>query len=85
MSAPFSRDPRVIYLAPKCCYTDGEGRQWCEDNAWPCSDCPDPKNASATKYFLGTDRAECDAAPVTFHCVACGGETEHRSDCPMGP
>ncbi len=52
----FSNDPRVIYLAPKCCYTDGEGRayarEWCEDNAWPCADCPDPANARVAMYRL---------------------------------
>ena len=66
---PFSDDPRIIYLAPACCYTDGEGRQWCEDNVWPCRDCPDPKMARVAKYILGTqipgpgheDRAEHDA------------------------
>lgn len=68
----FSNDPRVIYLAPKCCYADGERRQWREENVWPCSDCPEPKNARVAKYFLGTqipgpgheDRAEYEADPV---------------------
>ena len=68
-SAPYSSDPRVIYLAPRCCYTDGEGRQWCEDNVWPCSDCPDPTKARVARYHLGgqipgpghEDRAEFDA------------------------
>ena len=50
--APHSSDPRVIYLAPRCCYAGGEGRMWCEDAVWPCSDCPDPKNARVAKYYL---------------------------------
>jgi hypothetical protein len=52
-AASHSSDPRVIYLAPRCCYSDGEGRQWCEDNVWPCSDCPDRANARVAKYYLG--------------------------------
>ncbi len=56
MTAKFSNDPRVIYLAPKCCYTDQAGREyareWCEDNAWPCMDCPDPRNARVPMYRL---------------------------------
>ena len=70
--APYSADPRVIYLAPRCCYSAGEGRQWCEDNVWPCSDCPDPANARVAKYFLGIqipgpgheDREEWEHDPV---------------------
>ncbi len=50
----FSNDPRVIYLSPACCYSKeyGEGRLWCEDNAWPCTDCPDPANARVAMYRL---------------------------------
>jgi hypothetical protein len=67
--APFSSDPRVIYLAPRCCYVEGEGRLWCEDNVWPCDDCPDRTKARVAKYILGDqipgpgheDRAEWDA------------------------
>lgn len=50
--APHSTDPRVIYLAPKCCYSDSEGRMWCEDVVWPCSDCPEPSKARVAKYVL---------------------------------
>jgi len=45
-------DHRRIYLAPSCCYTDGDGRQWCEDQVWPCADCPDPKRAKVAVYIL---------------------------------
>lgn len=48
----FAFDPRAIYLAPRCCYADGEGRLWCEDKVWPCSDCPDPSKARVAKYVL---------------------------------
>ncbi len=51
-TAPYSTDPRSIYLAPRCCYTEGEGRMWCEDNVWPCDDCPDPQNARVARYAL---------------------------------
>ena len=50
--ASLSSDPRVIYLAPRCCYTEGEGRLWCEDKVWPCTDCPDPAQARVAKYIL---------------------------------
>lgn len=30
----------VIYLQPLCCVDwQGEGRQWCEDDVWPCDHC----------------------------------------------
>lgn len=45
--------PRILYLAPRCCYTEGEGRQWCEDCVWPCNDCPEPQKAMVSKYYLG--------------------------------
>ena len=51
-SAPHSHDPRAIYLAPRCCYSEGNGRLWCEDQVWPCVDCQDPKNARVAKYYL---------------------------------
>ena len=50
--APFSSDPRVIYLAPRCCYSHDEGRAWFEDNVWPCDDCPDPTKARVAQYAL---------------------------------
>lgn len=31
----------TIYLAPSCCYDEMTGRVWCEDDVWPCTDCPD--------------------------------------------
>ena len=34
------KERAIIYLAPKCCASEGEGRLWCEDDVWPCSDCP---------------------------------------------
>lgn len=45
-------DPQVIYLAPACCadpYGD-TGRLWCEDDVWPCSDCPEPSKARGVRY-----------------------------------
>lgn len=53
-AAPHASDPRVIYLAPRCCYDEGTGREWCENNVWPCGDCPDPKRARVAVYHLGS-------------------------------
>ena len=51
-AAPHSSDPRVIFLAPRCCYAPRAARMWCEDNVWPCRDCPDPKRARVARYAL---------------------------------
>lgn len=47
-------DPKVVYLAPACCYDKGgwEGRSWCEDNVWPCADCPDRSKARVPMYAM---------------------------------
>jgi len=60
----FTPDPSVIYLAPECCFDRGshEGRCWCEDNVWPCRDCPDPSKASATVYVR---KGNATASPST--------------------
>ena len=65
-NAPCSTDPRSIFLAPRCCYTPDEGRQWCEDNVWPCTECPDPKKARVARYALMEqiyqDGEDCEAS-----------------------
>lgn len=47
-------DYKTIYLSPKCC-DGGDGRQWCQDNVWPCTDCPEPAKAVASVYRLDLD------------------------------
>lgn len=48
------KDPTIIFLAPECCFDRGshEGRCWCEDNVWPCADCPSPSKAHVPTYTL---------------------------------
>jgi hypothetical protein len=33
-----SDEPQRIWLQPRSCVDEGEGRQWCEDNVWPMDD-----------------------------------------------
>lgn len=44
-------DPKVIYLAPRCCEDDAfHGRTWCEDDGnWEC-ECDGEKH-KPTKYL----------------------------------
>lgn len=84
--APYSTDPRVIYLAPRCCYTESEGRLWCQDNVWPCDDCPDKSKARVAKYVRaeqidgpGGPCLECDGTGQQDDggpCPACDGTGE---------
>ena len=34
-SPQVSEDHARIYLQPRCCVDENEGRQWCQDNVWP--------------------------------------------------
>lgn len=43
-------EPRTIYLQPRCCVDPNEGRLWCEDDVWPCDDCPE--NACGVPYAI---------------------------------
>jgi hypothetical protein len=59
-------DPKTIYLAPACCYEKGsyEGRCWCEDDVWPCNDCPDKSKVRVPRYRLA-GYVEMDPNPET--------------------
>jgi len=43
-------DPKVIYLGPAC-QKEGDGREWCEDDAWPQCEC----GCSSVRYVLESD------------------------------
>lgn len=43
-------DPRIIYLGPAC-QKYGDGREWCEDDAWSECEC----GCSSVRYMLESD------------------------------
>lgn len=72
-------DHRKIYLAPPCCYSEGEGRQWCQDNVWPCNDCPDTTKAAPSVYRLDREASEIIAAELASEAT----EKEPMADVEM--
>ncbi len=57
---PVFVDHQHIYLAPPCCASDSEGRQWCEDDVWPCHDCPNKHEANpphGIRYTVDQDQS----------------------------
>lgn len=55
-----------IYLAPPCCAEGHGDRVWCEDDVWPCDDCPNPDGAKAVRYKLDSEWTECTHCGVRF-------------------
>ncbi len=46
-------DPREIFLAPECSADPyGDGRMWCEDDAWDDYMCECGKGCKSVRYVL---------------------------------